>query len=640
MRGAIAIGAWLCLLGMATTAGAEPQWSTYHRDPGRSGFDSEAGEPVEPVQAWQSPQLDGPIWGQPLVLGSRVYVATAADGVYALEAASGRIVWHVSAGTPVPSEDLPCGDIAPTVGIVGTPVIDTATKTLYAVADVWNPQSKAAQHLLKGYSLAEGRQVLSTPVDPPGAEPTAYLQRTALNLDAGSVIFGFGGNAGDCASYRGAVVAAPENGEKPRFWQYQPKAPSVAGGAVWGASGPIVGPEGDIFAATGNPNPASGKEVSEFDDSDAFLRLDPNVDLVSEPALEPQPLGSFEPPTWQADSNNDKDMGSAGPELLPGGLIFQAGKHGSGYLLSTSMHGEETQAVYEGEVCGGHASFGGDAFADGVIYLACVDGTQALFYNQSARTLTPLWQGPSDAFGPPILAAGLVWSIATGAFEGGERRKLYGLDPASGQPRYTIMLPSPVADHFASPSAAGGRLFVATGASVTAYRIAKVPGEEQPGDGHPSEGAPSSSSSTSGSGEPGGTVKGTGPTANSIRASAQLAQLVHRRLRASASGRRVQVTLRCPTTTAPCAGRAVLLLVGRPVGRHPSNRRVPSTDAVLASARFVGPAGGVFAVTLRLDASARSLLARRRGHPHTLVAVEIASSSASMKVLVRLTLAW
>lgn len=574
------------------------------------------------------------------MLGSRVYVATAADGVYALEAASGRIVWHVSAGTPVPSEDLPCGDIAPTVGIVGTPVIDTATKTLYAVADVWNPQSKAAQHLLKGYSLAEGRQVLSTPVDPPGAEPTAYLQRTALNLDAGSVIFGFGGNAGDCASYRGAVVAAPENGEKPRFWQYQPKAPSVAGGAVWGASGPIVGPEGDIFAATGNPNPASGKEVSEFDDSDAFLRLDPNVDLVSEPALEPQPLGSFEPPTWQADSNNDKDMGSAGPELLPGGLIFQAGKHGSGYLLSTSMHGEETQAVYEGEVCGGHASFGGDAFADGVIYLACVDGTQALFYNQSARTLTPLWQGPSDAFGPPILAAGLVWSIATGAFEGGERRKLYGLDPASGQPRYTIMLPSPVADHFASPSAAGGRLFVATGASVTAYRIAKVPGEEQPGDGHPSEGAPSSSSSTSGSGEPGGTVKGTGPTANSIRASAQLAQLVHRRLRASASGRRVQVTLRCPTTTAPCAGRAVLLLVGRPVGRHPSNRRVPSTDAVLASARFVGPAGGVFAVTLRLDASARSLLARRRGHPHTLVAVEIASSSASMKVLVRLTLAW
>lgn len=76
MRGAIAIGAWLCLLGMATTAGAEPQWSTYHRDPGRSGFDSEAGEPVEPVQAWQSPQLDGPIWataraGLPCVRGDR-----------------------------------------------------------------------------------------------------------------------------------------------------------------------------------------------------------------------------------------------------------------------------------------------------------------------------------------------------------------------------------------------------------------------------------------------------------------------------------------------------------------------------------------------------------------------------------------
>ena len=92
-------------------------------------------------------------------------------------------------------------------------------------------------------------------------------------------------------------------------------------------------------------------------------------------------------------------MGSAGPELLPGGLIFQAGKRGTGYLLSTALQGEETKAVYEGEVCGGAGSFGGDAFANGVIYVACVDGTQALSYDQSGGTFTPLWQGPSDAFG-------------------------------------------------------------------------------------------------------------------------------------------------------------------------------------------------------------------------------------------------
>jgi len=46
-------------------------------------------------------------------------------------------------------------------------------------------------------------------VEPPGAQPKDLLQRTALNLDGSDLIFGFGGNDGDCADYRGTVVAAP-----------------------------------------------------------------------------------------------------------------------------------------------------------------------------------------------------------------------------------------------------------------------------------------------------------------------------------------------------------------------------------------------------------------------------------------------
>ena len=125
-------------------------------------------------------------------------------------------------------------------------------------------------------------------------------------------------------------------------------------------------------------------------------------------------------------------------------------------------------------MCGGHGSFGGDAFAGGVIYIPCTSGVQALAYNQPARTFTPLWQGPVDAFGPPIVSAGSVWDIASGGFSGGGT-KLYGLDPATGTPRYTLTLPSSVADHFASPSAAGGRLFLATGSSETAYTISANP---------------------------------------------------------------------------------------------------------------------------------------------------------------------
>ena len=60
----------------------------------------------------------------------------------------------MSAGTPVPSGSLPCGDITPTVGIVGTPVIDTADGVLYAVADTWNGSD--AQHLLEGFRISDG----------------------------------------------------------------------------------------------------------------------------------------------------------------------------------------------------------------------------------------------------------------------------------------------------------------------------------------------------------------------------------------------------------------------------------------------------------------------------------------------------
>ena len=61
------------------------------------------------------------------------------------------------------------------------------------------------------------------------------------------------------------------------------------------------------------------------------------------------------------------------------------------------------------------------------------------------RSSRPAWYGPSLR--------------ENSAAEG---RRLYGLDPTTGIPRYTETLPSPVIDHFASPSAAGGRLFVAT----------------------------------------------------------------------------------------------------------------------------------------------------------------------------------
>jgi outer membrane protein assembly factor BamB len=215
--------------------------------------------------------------------------------------------------------------------------------------------------------------------------------------------------------------------------------------------------------STGNPDPPQGTTAETYDYSDSLIELSPSLSLS----------GHFEPPSWLSDSNDDLDLGSAGAELLPGGLLFQAGKNGTGYLIDEETLAQGAPAVYSHQVCSGHGSFGGDAYAAGVIYIPCTDGVQALAYHKASRTFTPLWQGPSDAFGPPIVSGGLIWVVATGGFQGGGTR-LYGLAPSTGAARYTETLPSPVVDHFASPSAGGGRLFVATGSSVTAYQIAQL----------------------------------------------------------------------------------------------------------------------------------------------------------------------
>jgi hypothetical protein len=54
---------------------------------------------------------------------------------------------------------------------------------------------------------------------------------------------------------------------------------------------------------------------------------------------------------------------------------------------------------------------------------------------------------------------------------------LYGLDPNSGAARAQFAIPESGSEvnHFASPSAGGGRLFVASGDQVTAFTIAQPP---------------------------------------------------------------------------------------------------------------------------------------------------------------------
>jgi outer membrane protein assembly factor BamB len=409
---------------------------------------------VSPSQVWQtSPALDGKIYGEPLVYGSTVYVATENDTVYALNASSGTIEWQNHVATPVPSGQLPCGDISPVVGITSTPVIDPASGRIFVVGDTWN--GTAARHELFGLNLSDGSPApgSGTVIDPPGSDPLAQLQRASLALDAGKVIVGEGGNDGDCSTYHGWLIAVPEGGGALQTYEVDSQ-PGDDEGAVWAAgNAPPIDSAGDIWFSTGN-----GNSGSTFDYSESVIKLDSNLNQ----------LDYWAPSDWQSLDSGDADLGSAMPILLPGGLVFQIGKGGIGYLLSAaSLGGLGGTPVYEASVCTG--SWGGGIYYSGVIYVTCSDGMHALALDTSAQTFSPLasWSVNGNAVGPPIEAGGKIWSA------GYNNGTLYGLDPATGATSYSKGLTSFV--HFATPSAGGGLLFVANSTRVTAFQIAGTP---------------------------------------------------------------------------------------------------------------------------------------------------------------------
>jgi putative pyrroloquinoline-quinone binding quinoprotein len=428
-------------------------WTVYHGDPAGGGV----APPVTAVDTrapvWTSPAVDGQIYGEPLVYAGHVFVATENDTVYALSAATGAVAWSTHLGVPVPAGSLPCGDIRPTAGITGTPVIDRSRNEIFVVTDKLADGKPV--HTLVGLSTASGAVEMSRNVDPPGADPATLLQRTGLALDAGQVVFGMGGNDGDCATYRGRVVAVPETGGTPRYFTVD-AAPGQSQGAVWmGGAAPVIDARGDIWVSTGNGSVYSAKDA--YDDSDSVLELSSSLRL----------LQFFAPSTWPANNSRDLDMSTA-PALLPDGQVILAGKSRIVYLLNGAHLGgiggqqatlADASHALVGSACGNDID-GGSAVVGMTVFLPCTAGIVAVRATSSPPGLDLLWSSGTGG-GPPIVAAGLVWTI-------GPNGVLYGLDPATGQVRQQAAIGVP-ANHFPTPTVADGLLLAACAQNVVAF---------------------------------------------------------------------------------------------------------------------------------------------------------------------------
>ncbi|MFG2041986.1 PQQ-binding-like beta-propeller repeat protein [Dactylosporangium sp. NPDC048998] len=412
-------------------------WPTYHRDNARTGIGPSAPPATRLAKAWEA-RLDGAVYGQPLVIGTRVLAATENDTVYALDARSGAVLWSAHVGTPVPGSALSCGNIDP-LGITGTMAYDAQTKLAFAVAE-----TTGGAHTLIGVDVGSGEVRLRRAVEPPHGDRLAHQQRAGLTVYAGRVYIAYGGHAGDCGKYVGSVVSAPTSGGG----ELQTYAvPTPREGGIWSpAGGVVIGQQ--LYYAVGNGESTSS--TTGFDGSDTVIALDHSL----------RRTGYFAPDTWAEDNAGDLDLGSMTPALVsgPGGdRIFIAGKRGVGYLLDPANLGGIGGQLAKREVC---APFGGAAVSGTTLFLPCDDGVRAVTVDTASDRITVGWHGPDGATGSPVLAGGSLWVVDVDA------GVLHLLDPANGHERARLNIGR--APHFASPTVARGHGYVGTLTGVVA----------------------------------------------------------------------------------------------------------------------------------------------------------------------------
>ena len=412
----------------AVTAG---DWPTYHLDNQRDGYQSRL-DPLSTLAVDWKAALDGAVYGQPLVVGGRIFAATENDTIYALNRATGAVLWSTHLGSPEPLADLPCGDIDP-LGITSTMVYDPDTNRLFALAELLG-----GTHELVGVNLDSGAVQVQVPLDPPLGDPIATQQRGALTLLNGRIYIPYGGLFGDCGNYVGQVVSVTTAGAGEQSYAI----PTAREGAIWGTGGGVVdGP--NLLFASGNGEATSGT----YDGSDSVVELSPSL----------QRLDFFAPSEWATQNAGDADLGSMTPALVGGQYVYVDGKTNNGYVLQNgALGGVGGQIAEMTNTC---ETFGTAAVVGNTVYLPCSSGPQAVTIS-STGTPQLLWKSIVPAEGSPVVGGGAVWAVD---YNGGE---LYALDPATGATKAQIQIGR--APNFVSPTLMGDQAFVGTLTGVVA----------------------------------------------------------------------------------------------------------------------------------------------------------------------------
>jgi hypothetical protein len=422
-----------------------------------------------------------------------IYVVTQADSVYAIDADTGAQLWYASmlnGGTVASGKYLPCGT-APGFnreGIVGTPVIDSNTNTMYLVAKTL--LNTTVRHHLHALDIATGNERGSSPVlitatsTSKKGHKTVFSSlhqknRPGLLLFNGILYLGFGsnfcndGNSGWVLSYDAASLsqlavfnASPDSGLA-SIWQ--------------SGIGLAADQAGNIFVETGEAG-GNGFDVPNGGQTycNTVIKLSPNLTVAD----------YFTPWNVAYLNSHDYDLSSVGAIALPDqdgphpheliaggkqGIVFVLDRDNMGMFSPTDSGVLQEVALVPNTV--NDVLFGSPAYWNNTLYFAPNNSPLMAFPMSGGLLGTPV---KTSAIYPgshsPTISAngntnGIMW-VANGpllAFDAVSLNLLYTTNQAPGG-RDTL----PPIGHFVTQTVANGRVYVGTQTSLEAYGLFHV----------------------------------------------------------------------------------------------------------------------------------------------------------------------
>jgi hypothetical protein len=366
------------------------------------------------------------------------------------------------------------GDISPDIGIVGTPVIDPSTKTIYVVSKSKATSGTNYVQRLHALNLVDLTERANSPTQiAAGAGGSFALiqnQRAGLVLSGTSVYVTWASH-GDQGPYHGFIYQF----DKTSLAQLATfnDTPTGSLGGIWMAgAAPAVDASGNLYCITGNGtfNAASANY------GDSFIKLSSSLSLAD----------YFTPSDQASDESSDADFGSGGAAILVNsGLVTHlavgGGKDAALYVLNRDNMGHlgDNNAVQKISV--GNSIFSTAAFWQNTLYIAPAGGALTAyplntatsnFGNSSSHSGTSFgWPGSTPSISSQGASHGIIWAISNSspavlhAFDATNlTTELWNSSQANGDQAGGYV-------KFTVPTVANGKVYVGNSNQITVYGL-------------------------------------------------------------------------------------------------------------------------------------------------------------------------